>query len=141
MIQRILWTGLVLTVLIQFSCMKPVVADQTPAEQLQQWAQSYWTQIENARYESLYNDYLSEATKGWMDYKSYVAKIARLPYKNLRVEKVEINETGTVAIVHVRFDVSYMQNELKDMVLKQEWHREDGKWVLVMDQRSTPFDD
>lgn len=141
MFQRILWAGLVFTIVIQLGCVKPVVSEQTPSEVLQQRAQSYWTQIENADYENLYNDYLSEETREWMYYKSYVAKIARLPYKNLRVEKVAIARDGLSAIVQVRFDVSYMQNELKGMILKQSWQWEAGKWVLVLDQRSTPFDD
>ena len=141
MFQRILWAGLVFTIVMQLGCVKPVVSEQTPSERLQQRAQSYWTQVENAEYESLYNDYLSEETRVWMDYKAYVAKIARLPYKNLRVEKVTIVKDGLSALVQVRFDVSYMQNELKNMVMKQTWHWEAGKWVLVLDQRSTPFDE
>jgi hypothetical protein len=91
----------------------------------------------NGKHTSLYQEYLSNKSKKYLNEKKFYSKLNG-KISNVSIDNIVYKNENT-AIVSVKYNLNFNGYNLKGIKTKEKWIKENGKWVIVININSNPF--
>lgn len=88
-------------------------------------------------------DFMDSSYRNGVTKQNFLKMNREIRFSNYRFETLDIDPSGNMAVVKVKYDMSVKVFDFKDQMETQQWIREDGEWYLKIDKVKddvTPFD-